>query len=85
MIHFRYSTILNTVFVCLMYGTALPVLFPIAMFAFFVLYVLERCLICYYYKQPPVFDEKMTMNALNMLLWAPIFYMGFSYWYLGNN
>jgi hypothetical protein len=68
-----------------MYGTALPILYPIALLSFSILFVLERCLVCYYYIQPPIFDEKMTMNSLNMLLFAPIFYMAFSYWMLGNN
>lgn len=68
-----------------MYGTALPILYPIVLWAFFVLYTLERLLVCYYYKQPPAFDEKMTMSALNMLMWAPIVYMMISYWFLGNN
>lgn len=85
MIHFRYSTIMNTVFVCLMYGTALPILYPIALMSFVILYILERLLVFYYYKQPPVFDEKMTMNSISMMLWAPFFYMAFSYWFLGNN
>lgn len=84
-IHFRFSTILNISFVTLTYGTALPILYPIALWSFFVLYTLERMLVCYYYKQPPAFDEKMTTNALKMLLWAPIVYMMMSYWYLGNN
>ena len=84
-IHFRYSTIMNTTFVCLMYGTALPILFPIALFSFFMLYTVERLQVCYWYKQPPAFDEKMTMNTLRMLLWAPIIYMMFSYWVLSNN
>ena len=85
MIHFRYSTILVITFVTLMYGTLLPLLFPIAAWSFFVLYSLERLLVCYYYKQPPAFDEKMTVNALNFFLWAPIVYMMTSYWGLSNN
>jgi hypothetical protein len=68
-----------------MYGTALPILYPIALFAFALLFVLERCLVFYYYKQPPVFDEKLTMNAIKMMLWAPFIYMAFSFWFLGNN
>lgn len=50
MIHLRFSTIMNLTFVCFMYGTALPLLYPIALWSFFVLYTLERILICYYYK-----------------------------------
>ena len=68
-----------------MYGTALPILYPIAAWAFFVLFSLERMLVCYYYKQPPAFDEKMTTTALKMLMWAPLVYMMLSYWFLGNN
>ena len=30
MIHFKYSDAMNVVFVCLMYGLAIPILFPIA-------------------------------------------------------
>ena len=85
MIHYRYSSIMNTVFVCLMYGTALPILYPIGLLAFVVLFSVERYLICYWYKQPPAFDEKITKNALSMLLWAPLLYMMTSYWFLSNN
>lgn len=85
MIHLRFSTIMNMIFVCFMYGTALPVLYPLAMWAFFVLFTLERVLVCYYYKQPPNLDDKLTQNALGILAWAPILHMMFSYWFLGNN
>lgn len=30
MIHFKYSDALNVIFVCLMYGLCMPILFPIA-------------------------------------------------------
>jgi hypothetical protein len=42
MIHYRYSTILNSTFVCLTYGTALPILYPITLLSLCVLYVAER-------------------------------------------
>jgi hypothetical protein len=85
MMHFRFSTIMNIAFVTLTYGTGMPILYPIALFSFTVLYTVERIQVCYYYKQPPAFDEKMTINALEMLTWAPIPFMMFSYWFLGNN
>jgi hypothetical protein len=50
MIHLRFSTIMNLVFICFMYGTALPLLYPLALWSFFVLFSLERILVCYYYK-----------------------------------
>ena len=50
MIHYRYAMLLNISFVTLMYGTGMPFLFFIALFAFFTLYVLERLCIFFYYK-----------------------------------
>ena len=34
-LHFKYSGILNIVFITMMYGMGLPLLFPIAAFNFF--------------------------------------------------
>jgi hypothetical protein len=85
MIHFRYSGILNTAFVAMMYGVGLPLLFPISLFSFVVLYLVERYCIFYYYKQPPMFDDAMTRNTLRIMNWAPLFYCLFGYWMLGNN
>jgi hypothetical protein len=84
MIHFRYSAILNTCFVCCMYGTGLPMLFPISLFAFLVLYFIERYCVCFYYKQPPMFDDAMTRNTLRILNWAPLVYMLMGLWMSGN-
>lgn len=84
-IHFRYSAIMNTIFVTFMYGTGLPILYPIALFAFLVLYVQERLLICYYYRQPPMYDDKMTMNTLRIVQWAPLTGLLIGYWMLSNN
>lgn len=68
-----------------MYGTALPILYPIAVLTFVILYILEKCLICYYYRQPPAFDDKMTHKAISILTYSPVIYMGVSYWLYGNN
>lgn len=42
LIHFKYSGILNLAFVTMMYGTGIPVLFPIAVFGYALFYTLER-------------------------------------------
>lgn len=76
---------MNSVFVTMMYGTALPILYPIALMGLCILYTVERCLVFYYYKQPPTFDQKMTMTSLSILTWAPLIYYSMTYWFLGNN
>lgn len=75
---------MNITFVTFMYGLALPLLFPIALLAFFILYVTERLTITYYYKKPPMYDEKMNEAALGILKWAPFFMVIFGFWQLGN-
>ncbi len=84
MVHFRFSTMMNTTFVCMMYGSALPILYPIGLVAFIVLHMIERMQICYFYKQPPAFDELITMSSMRILAYAPLVCMAFSYWYLSN-
>lgn len=75
---------MNITFVTFMYGLALPILFPIALIAFFVLYTTERLTITYYYKKPPMYDEKMNEAAIGILKWAPFAMMLFGFWTLGN-
>lgn len=84
LIHFRFAGQLNMVFVCLMYGTGIPLLFPISLFAFTLLYFVERFCVFYYYKQPPMLGDELTLNTIRILNWAPIVYMFSGYWMLGN-
>jgi hypothetical protein len=41
-IYFKYSSILNTVFVTFMYGYGIPALFPIALIFFIILFIVEK-------------------------------------------
>ena len=84
-IHYKYSSILNITFVTLMYGVGLPVLFPIAMLAIFVLYIVEKLMIYYSYRQPPLYDEKLNNSTLATLTWAPLLLLSFGYWMLSSN
>ena len=68
----------------MMYGVGMPVLFLVAAFTFFVMFTVERWAVCYIYKQPPSFDDKLTKNATALLKWAGLIYLGFGYWMLSN-
>jgi hypothetical protein len=41
-IHYKYSFILNVVFMSFMFGAGLPILFPLALLSLVVLYIMER-------------------------------------------
>ena len=81
---YQYSAILTTVWVTFMYGTIVPILYPMAAFTFFNYYVVDKFLITYYYQRPPVYDDKLNMRALELMKIAPIICMFFGYWFMGN-
>lgn len=62
----------------------MPPLYGIACVAFVILYINERLLVCYYYREPPAFDEKMTMLTLDLVKWVPFIMLPMAFWQLGN-
>lgn len=62
----------------------MPPLYGIAAFAFLILYINERLLVCYYYREPPSFDEKMTSLTLGLVSWVPFIMLPMAFWQLGN-
>lgn len=82
--HFKYSTMLNVVYVTFMYGLAIPLLFPIALLALLIMYISEKLQLTYFYRKPPMYDEKLNASSLTVLMYAPVAMMVFGYWILGN-
>jgi len=83
-LHFRYSSIMNFVFVAFTHGLALPILFPIAAFGIFNQWLAEKLLFAYFYKQPPLLDNQLNDRSLKILQKAPLAMMLLGYWQLGN-
>lgn len=80
LIHYRYAMILLQIGVAFCYGCTMPPLYAIACFAFVILYINERLLVCYYYREPPAFDEKMTMLTLDLVKWVPYIMLPMAFW-----
>jgi len=78
--HFKYSAILNSVFVTFMFGFGIPILFPICAVTLFVTYLIEQSSFYYSYKLPPMYDELLSQTVLDTCMFAPLFYLGFGYW-----
>ena len=78
--HFKYSSVLNIVFVTFMYGFGLPILFPIACVTFAVTYIIEKSSLYYSYRQPPAYDATLSNTCLEKMWWAPVLYIAFGYW-----
>jgi len=76
--------VLNIVYITMMYGMGMPILFVLAAFNFFNQWVCERIIVAYQMKLPPALDDKLTINCINMLKWSPILLLFNGYWMISN-
>lgn len=83
-IHFKYSTVLNVVYITMMYGVGMPMLFPLAAFNFFNQWITERVIVAYQVRLPPALDNKLTNNCIGMLKGAPLLLLFNGYWMISN-
>jgi hypothetical protein len=67
-----------------MYGMMIPMLFPIALLGFINMYINERLLLAYYYKQPPMYDMELHTIVLKHIKQAPFLMFLLGYWAIGN-
>ena len=72
--------IMNIAFITMMYGTGLPILFPIACFSFLVMNIIEVIFLFYVYKIPPAYDAKLHKSVLTQLQFASLFSFAFGFW-----
>jgi hypothetical protein len=84
LIHYRYAAILLQVGVAFCYGCTMPPLYGVACVAFVILYINERLLVCYYYREPPCYDEMLTQMTLDITKWVPFVMLPMAFWQLGN-
>ena len=82
--HYKYSSILTISYITFLYGFGMPVLFPIAMLSFLVLYLVEKTMLFYGYVMPPMYDERLSNDVLRKLQFAPLLYVCFAYWMASN-
>lgn len=78
--HFKYSSILVQVAVSFMYGMALPVLFPITLLGIINMYITERFMLAYWYRQPPRYDAEINNTAIGYLRTFPVLMFLMGYW-----
>ena len=76
--------IVTIVFTAIVFGTAFPVLYAIALFALIVKYLVERYTLAVFYRLPPKFSANMVEMNNSILLTAPVVSLGITYWMFGN-
>jgi hypothetical protein len=75
---------MNSVYLTMMFGPAMPILFPICAATLMVLYILEIGMLHYVYRVPPAYDEKLNNRVLKNLAFAPILMLATGFWMYSN-
>jgi hypothetical protein len=81
----RYSQILTTVFVVLMYSSGIPLLYVTCFFYFVITYWIDKWLLLRLYRSPPHFDLNISKMFNIIILIAIIFHFSFGIWIYGNS
>jgi len=84
LLSYRLSAMLLQVSVALLYGVAVPVLYPIVFINLLIQNVIDRILLCYFYREPPHHDEKSTLFALQILKTIGVLSLFHHFWILSN-
>jgi hypothetical protein len=71
----RWPLALNTFFVCVTYGSGLPLLYPIAMVAFLLAFQTERCTLLRSVTKPPIMDASLARLSLRLLPLAVVLHL----------
>lgn len=82
--HLRQAGVMRDVWTAFTHGLAVPTLFPIAMLSILNNYIVEKLCFAYYYKKPPMYDNKFNMRVVTILKLAPLTMLVNAYWLLGN-
>jgi hypothetical protein len=82
--HSNYAKVILLIYVTLMYGLLLPVLFPICVLALFNIFTTDTLMLTYWYQRPPMYDDMIYRKALKILALAPILTFSFGYWAMSN-
>lgn len=70
MFEFRYSQVLNQVYVTMMYSAGIPLLYPVSMISFFMTYWVDKYLFIRYYKNPPQYTMAMAERTVSLMRYS---------------
>ena len=78
--HWRYSQVLVLVYMTMLFGAAIPILFPVTAFSLFIYFHEQIILIYKFYDVPPKHSSGMNLKFIKELRPAPLVLFLFSFW-----
>lgn len=80
----KYSMTMTFVLVTMLYGFGIPILFPITLAALCMCYFVDKLVIFFYHRSPPMYDDTLNMNSVYYLKWGALMYLASAYWMMSN-
>ena len=84
-LEYRYPTVLNVIFVTMLYSSGMPILYPIAAVTFGVMYITDKVALLRLYNRPPMYKASLARLTLNILPIAIVFHLCMAVWMYGSN
>lgn len=73
-----------TIFVCLLLGGSMPILYFIGMIAIAFQYLCDRLTLAYFYRLPPMYTERLTIGTLELASFVPLLGLSLLFWQYTN-
>ena len=80
LIHLKYVSVISSVFMSMIFGFGMPLLFPVTVLNLTIRYVCEVAMLYYSYKAPPSYSRNISDFVYSILLLTPIGFLAFGYW-----
>jgi hypothetical protein len=84
LLYLRYAQLLNTLFVCLMFSSGMPILIPIACVTFIGYYFVDKFMLFNFYSLPPMLGSALASAVTDILPYAVLMHLMFGMWMMSN-
>lgn len=82
--YLKYSNSLSIIFVAMMFGVGMPLLFPLSALAISSLWICERLMLVRHQPLPAQMNDLLIRNSLKILKFAPLVFLFNGYWMIDN-
>lgn len=80
----KYPRLVNIVMVSMMYAFGLPIFLILTLICLVVSYIIDKLLVVYYHRKPPMYDDTLNNLSVQFLKWGGFIYLAISYWMISN-
>ena len=83
-LEYRYPTLLNVVFVSLLFSAGMPILYPIGALTFTIMYLTDKVALLRLYNRPPKYKTSLAELTYRAIPVAVMFHLAFAVWMHGG-